>query len=53
MDTRDEYSHLPDLQQQIVRFLISQDEKDGIHVGVIARAIGKSDADAEKLRYIL
>lgn len=53
MNVRDEYSHLPALEQQIIRFLISQDQKDGVHVGTIARAIGKSDEDAEKLRFVL
>ncbi|EKM82623.1 hypothetical protein AGABI1DRAFT_111214 [Agaricus bisporus var. burnettii JB137-S8] len=49
MDIRDEYSHLPPLEQQIIRYLISQDQKDGVHVANIARAIGKSDEDADKL----
>ncbi|KAF9454554.1 replication protein A, subunit RPA32 [Macrolepiota fuliginosa MF-IS2] len=49
MDTQDEYSSLAPLQQQIIRFLVSQDNKDGVHVGVIARALGKADLDAEKL----
>jgi len=49
MDTRDEYSHLPALHQQIVRFLISQDSKDGVHVAAIARSVGKTDSDAQKL----
>lgn len=52
MDIRDEYSHLPPLEQQIIRFLISQDQKDGVHVATIARAIGKSDEDADKLRSV-
>lgn len=49
MDTRDEYSSLPPLQQQIVRFLIARDEKDGVHVGVIARNLDGGKVDAEKL----
>jgi hypothetical protein len=53
MDVGDQYSHLPPLELQIIRFLLSQDQKDGVHVGTIARAIGKSDEDAEKLRFVL
>jgi hypothetical protein len=52
MDTRDEYSHLPALHQQILRFLISQDSKDGVHVAAIARSVGKTDSDAQKLRSV-
>ncbi|KAL9715212.1 Replication factor A protein 2 [Leucoagaricus gongylophorus] len=44
--TRDEYSNLPQLQQQVVRFLITQDDKNGVHIGVIARSLaGKVNAE--------
>lgn len=37
----DQFSHLPNLERSIVRFIISQPTRDeGIHVGKIAQAIG-------------
>jgi replication factor A2 len=52
MDTQDEYSLLPALQQQIVRYLISQDAKDGLHVATIARGLGMDKSEAQKLRSV-
>ncbi|KXN86895.1 Replication factor A protein 2 [Leucoagaricus sp. SymC.cos] len=52
MDTRDEYSNLPIMQQQIVRFLIQEQDasRNGVHVGDIARHLEKSGSvNAEKL----
>ena len=47
---KDAYSHLPRLQQSIVRFIIGQPRSDeGIHVAAIARAIG-TEGDAQKIR---
>ncbi|KAG6845342.1 hypothetical protein H0H87_010799 [Tephrocybe sp. NHM501043] len=46
----DQYSHLPALQQQIVRFIAAQPQSDeGVHVSIIARATG-SNGDAQKIR---
>jgi len=37
----DQFSHLPNLQRSIVRFILSQPTREeGIHVGKIAQAIG-------------
>ncbi|KAG6810185.1 hypothetical protein H0H92_012949, partial [Tricholoma furcatifolium] len=45
----DQWSHLPPLQQNIVRFIASQPRSDeGVHVSVIARATG-TDGDAQKI----
>jgi len=46
---KDEYSHLPSLQQSIVRFISGQPKSDeGVHVAVIARGIG-TEGDAQKI----
>ncbi|KDR81675.1 hypothetical protein GALMADRAFT_239789 [Galerina marginata CBS 339.88] len=46
----DQYSHLPPLQRDIVRFILNQPPRDeGIHVAVIAKAIGASGEDARKI----
>lgn len=54
MDTRDEYSHLPPLQQRIVRFLASRDDQDGVHLGVIARGIKQDNETlgAQEFRFV-
>ncbi|KAG6874207.1 hypothetical protein C0995_003753 [Termitomyces sp. Mi166 len=45
----DQYTHLPPLQQKIVRFIASQPlSEEGVHVSAIARAVG-SDGDAQKI----
>ncbi|KNZ71816.1 Replication factor A protein 2, partial [Termitomyces sp. J132] len=45
----DQYSHLPPLQQKIVRFIASQPQsEEGVHVSAIARAVG-SEGDAQKI----
>ncbi|GLB34890.1 putative replication protein A, subunit RPA32 [Lyophyllum shimeji] len=45
----DEYSHLPPLQQKIIRFISAQPRSDeGVHVSSIARATG-TQGDAEKI----
>ncbi|KAF8077881.1 replication protein A subunit RPA32 [Lyophyllum atratum] len=45
----DQYSHLPALQQKIVRFISTQPRsEEGVHVSSIARATG-SAGDAEKI----
>ncbi|KAF5381079.1 hypothetical protein D9615_004013 [Tricholomella constricta] len=45
----DQYSHLPALQQKIVRFIDTQPRSDeGVHVSTIARATG-FEGDAEKI----
>lgn len=47
---KDKYSDLPFLEQSIVRFITGQPKSDeGVHVAVIARAIG-TDSDAQKIR---
>jgi replication factor A2 len=44
---------LPGIQQKIVNFIISQPKKEeGVHVSLIARAIGK-EGDAEKIRFVV
>lgn len=46
----DQHSHLPPLQQKIVRFIESQPRsEEGVHVSAIARAVG-TDGDAQKIR---
>ncbi|KAF8965268.1 hypothetical protein BDZ97DRAFT_799072 [Flammula alnicola] len=46
----DQFSHLPALQRAIVKFIMSQPQQDeGVHVGVIAKAIGASGEDAPKI----
>ena len=48
----DQYSHLPNLQRAIVRFIAGQPPRDeGVHVAIIAKAIGGGDVDARKIRY--
>lgn len=39
---------MPQLHQQVVKFLISQDEKNGVHIAVIARGLS-SKVNAEEL----
>ena len=47
----DQFSHLPNLQRSIVRFILSQPTRDeGIHVGKIAQAIGNG-IDPATIRY--
>ncbi|PPQ73019.1 hypothetical protein CVT26_014667 [Gymnopilus dilepis] len=47
---QDQYSHLPALQRDIVRFIQNQPHEDeGVHVAVIAKAIGASGEDARKI----
>ena len=47
----DQFSHLPNLQRAIVKFILSQPTRDeGIHVGKIAQAIG-SGIDPTIIRY--
>lgn len=47
----DQFSHLPNLQRSIVRFILSQPTREeGIHVGMIAQAIGNG-VDPNTLRY--
>jgi len=43
---------LPQLQQQVVKFLISQDEKNGVHIAVIARGLA-GKVNAEELRLVV
>lgn len=51
---QDQYSNLPALQRDIVRFILSQPPQDeGVHVAVIAKAIGASGEDARKIRFVL
>jgi len=46
----DQYSHLPNLQRAIVRFIAGQPPRDeGVHVAIIAKAIGGGDVDARKI----
>lgn len=50
----DQFSHLPKLQRDIMRFIIDQPPRDeGVHVGLIAKAIlGRSDPEnAPKIWY--
>ena len=48
-NANDQFSHLPILQQRIVRFIAGEPRTDeGVHVSKIARAIGK-DGDAERI----
>jgi len=48
----DQFSHLPNLQRAIVRFIIDQPPRDeGVHVAIIAKAIAGGDVDARKIRY--
>ena len=47
----DQFSHLPNLQRSIVRFILSQPTREeGIHVGKIAQAIGHGN-DPATIRY--
>jgi replication factor A2 len=47
----DQFSHLPNLQRSIVRFILSQPTREeGIHVGKIAQAIG-SGIDPSTIGY--
>lgn len=47
----DQFSHLPNLQRSIVKFILSQPTREeGIHVGVIAQAIGNG-IDPNKIGY--
>lgn len=47
----DQFSHLPNLERSIVRFILSQPTRDeGIHVGKIAQAIG-SGINPATIRY--
>ncbi|EFI28370.1 hypothetical protein CC1G_13904 [Coprinopsis cinerea okayama7 len=47
--TSDQFSHLPVLQRQIVRFLQENSTSDeGVHVSAIARAVGSGN-DAQKI----
>ena len=47
----DQFSHLPNLQRSIVRFIMSQPTREeGIHVGKIAQAIG-TGIDPTAIRY--
>jgi len=42
----DQFSHLPNLQRAIMRFIIDQPPRDeGVHVALIAKAIGGGDPD--------
>lgn len=44
--TSDQFAHLPDVDRTIINFLLSQpQDEQGVHVGFIARAVGKG-ADA-------
>ncbi|PPQ87992.1 hypothetical protein CVT25_001071 [Psilocybe cyanescens] len=46
----DQYSHLPPLQRNIIRFILNQPPREeGIHVAAIAKAIGASGDDAHKI----
>ncbi|KAH9484363.1 Replication factor A protein 2 [Psilocybe cubensis] len=46
----DQFSHLPALQRNIVRFIMSQPPREeGIHVAAIAKAIGAGGQDAHKI----
>lgn len=49
----DQFSHLPNLQRAIVKFMIDQPPRDeGVHVAIIAKAIGGGDVNnAHKIRY--
>ena len=48
----DQFSHLPNLQRSIVKFIHSQPEREeGIHVGKIAQAIGGNGIDPATIRY--
>lgn len=41
--TNDQFSHLPQMQQAIIRFILSHPQTDdGVNVGAIARAVGGS-----------
>ncbi|KAF8163362.1 hypothetical protein B0H34DRAFT_320662 [Crassisporium funariophilum] len=47
---KDQFSHLPPLQRSIVRFIMDQPPRDeGVHVAMIAKAIGASGEDARKI----
>lgn len=47
----DQFSHLPNLQRSIVGFILSQPTRtEGIHVGMIAQAIGNGN-DPTTIRY--
>ena len=42
---QDQWSFLPELPQRIVRFILSQDNRDqGIHINAIVRAVHGEDA---------
>ena len=46
----DAYTHLPKLQQAIIRFMAEQPpSSEGIHVFAIARAVGGGATDAQKI----
>ncbi|CAA7271641.1 unnamed protein product [Cyclocybe aegerita] len=46
----DQFAHLPPLQRAILKFIIDQPPRDeGIHVALIAKAIGASPEDANKI----
>jgi len=45
----DQFSHLPGIQQKIVRYILNQPRTDeGVNVALIARAVGK-EGDAEQI----
>jgi len=49
INASDQYSYLPALQQKIARFIsIQPRSEEGIHVSIIARAIG-TEGDAERI----
>ncbi|KAJ3517170.1 hypothetical protein NLJ89_g669 [Agrocybe chaxingu] len=49
----DQFAHLPPLQRAILKFIIDQPPRDeGIHVALIAKAIGASLEDANKIGHV-
>ncbi|KAF9535278.1 hypothetical protein CPB83DRAFT_1641 [Crepidotus variabilis] len=50
----EQFSNLPAFKRSIVQYILSQaTREEGIHVGVIARAIGSSEADANQISQAL
>jgi replication factor A2 len=50
MGVPDQFGHLPQLQREIINFIIAQPpQEEGIHVAAIAKAIGASGEDARKI----